>query len=87
MHFNGYDGFIEMTQGLKYISLEAIPLKLKCILTVMILSFGGLSVHMQIMSILSDTEIKYLPFLCARICHAVLSSLLMFILFDLWMGL
>ena len=79
------NGFIEMTQGLKYISLEAIPLKLKCILTVMILSFGGLSVHMQIMSILSDTGIKYLPFLCARICHAVISSLLMYILFDFWM--
>ena len=81
------NGFIEMTQGLKYISLEAIPLKLKCVLTVMILSFGGLSVHMQIMSILSDTDIKYLPFLCARICHAVLSSLLIFTFFDLWMDL
>ena len=81
------NGFIEMTQGLKYISLEAIPLKLKCILTVMILSFGGLSVHMQIMSILSDTDIKYLPFLCARICHAVISSLLMYILFDFWINL
>ena len=81
------NGFIEMTQGLKYISLEAIPLKLKCVLTVMILSFGGLSVHMQIMSILSDTDIKYLPFLCARISHAVISSLLMYILFDFWMNL
>lgn len=79
------NGFIEMTQGLKYISLEAIPLKLKCILTVMILSFGGFSVHMQIMSILSDTDIKYLPFLCARICHAVISSLLMYFGFDIWM--
>ncbi len=81
------NGFIEMTQGLKYISLEAIPLKLKCVLTVMILSFGGLSVHMQIMSILSDTEIRYLPFLCARVCHAVISSLFMYILFDFWMNL
>ena len=79
------NGFIEMTQGLKYISLEAIPLKLKCVLTVMILSFGGFSVHMQIMSILSDTDIKYLPFLCARICHAVISSLLMYFGFDIWM--
>ena len=81
------NGFIEMTHGLKYISLEAIPLKLKCVLTVMILSFGGLSVHMQIMSILSDTEIRYLPFLCARVCHAVISSLFMYILFDFWMNL
>lgn len=81
------NGFVEMTQGLKYISLEAIPLKLKSILTVMILSFGGLSVHMQIMSILSDTDIKYLPFLCARICHAIISSFLIYVLFDFWMNL
>ena len=81
------NGFVEMTQGLKYISLETIPLKLKCVLTVMILSFGGLSVHMQIMGILSDTDIKYLPFLCARVCHAIISSLLMFLLFDFWIGL
>ena len=80
------NGFIEMTQGLKYISKEAIPLKLKCILTVMILSFGGISVHMQIMSILSDTGIKYLPFLCARICHAIISSLIMFFLFNLYIN-
>lgn len=81
------NGFIEMTQGLKYISLEAIALKVKCIITVMILSFGGFSVHMQIMGILSDTDIPYLPFLCARVCHAIISSLLMFVLFDLWFGL
>ena len=81
------NGFVEMTQGLKYISLEAIPLKVKCVLTVMILSFGGLSVHIQIMGILSDTDIKYFPFLCARVCHAIISSLLIFILFDFWIGL
>lgn len=77
------NGFIEMTQGLKYISLEPIPLKMKCVLTSMILSFGGLSVHMQIMSILSETDIKYLPFLCSRIIHSIISSLIMFILFDI----
>lgn len=78
------NGFIEMTQGLKYISLEEIPLKIKCILSVMILSFGGLSVHMQIISIISDTKIKYLPFLICRILHAIISGLLTLILFDVW---
>lgn len=78
------NGAIEMTQGLKYVSLLEIPLKLKSILTVMILSFGGLSVHMQILSILSDTDIKYLPFLTARLLHSALSGLLLYFLFDLW---
>lgn len=78
------NGAVEMTQGLKYVSLLEIPLKLKSILTVMILSFGGLSVHMQILSILSDTDIKYLPFLTARLLHSALSGLLLYFLFDLW---
>ena len=78
------NGSIEMTQGLKYISLEPLPLKIKCTLSVMILSFGGFSVHLQIISILNDTEIKYLPFLIARISHAIISGFLTFILFDFW---
>lgn len=76
------NGFFEMTQGLKYISLENISLKLKAILCVVILSFGGFSVHIQIMSILSDTKVKYLPFLLCRIIHSIVSGILMFILFD-----
>lgn len=76
------NGFIEMTQGIKYISLEAIPLKLKSVLSVMIISFGGLSVHMQIMSVLSDTDIKYMPFLISRVLASIISSLSLFFIFD-----
>ena len=79
------NGMIEMTQGLKYISALHIPLDLKSSLTAMILSFGGFSVHMQVMSILSDTNVKYLPFLIARIMHATLAGLLVYFLFDPWM--
>lgn len=78
-------GFFEMTQGLKYISLLEIPLKLKSILTVMILSFGGFSVHMQLMGILSGSKINYFPYLTARLLHAFLASILVFITFDKWM--
>lgn len=81
------NGSIEMTQGLKYISLEAIPLKLKCVLSVMILSFGGLSVHMQIVSIISDTKIKYFPFLLSRVIHSIISGLLVYLLFNIWIDL
>lgn len=78
------NGFVEMTQGLKYVSLLNIPLKIKSVLTVMILSFGGCSVHMQVISILSDTKIKYLPFFTARVLHSALAGILVFSLFDLW---
>lgn len=78
------NGFIEMTQGLKYISILSIPLKFKAILSTMILSFGGLSIHMQIIGILSDTDIDYLPFLTARLLHSSISSILIFLLFDIF---
>ena len=78
------NGVIEMTQGLKYISLLHIPLELKSVLSVMILSFGGISVHMQMISILSDTGISYRPFFIARIIHATISGLLIYFLFDWW---
>lgn len=78
------NGTIEMTQGLKYVSILNIPLKLKSILTTMFLSFGGISVHMQIISILSDTKIKYMPFLTARLLHAAISGLMIYFIFDIW---
>ena len=78
------NGFFEMTQGLKYISLQDIPLKLKSVFSTMILSFGGLSVHMQIISIISDTKIRYLPFLVGRVIHTTFSSVLVYCLFDFW---
>lgn len=76
------NGMIEMTQGLKYVGLLPYPLKMKAILAVMMISFGGFSVHMQILSILSDTDIPYFPFLVARIFHAAIAGLLMYFLFD-----
>lgn len=78
------NGFVEMTQGLKYISILNIPLKFKATLSTMILSFGGLSVHMQIIGILSDTDIEYFPFLTARILHSAIASILVFLLFDIF---
>ena len=69
-------GFLEMTQGLKHVSLLNSSNNFKAILICMIISFGGLSVHTQILSIISDTKIKYKPFLLARIIHLVISALI-----------
>lgn len=73
-------GVLEMTGGLKYFSLLNVPLKFKAIFSVMVLAFGGLSVHTQVYSIIADTKIKYIPYLCARIMHIVLSGIIMYLL-------
>lgn len=77
------NGIIEMSQGLKYVSMLEISLHLKTTLSVMIISFGGLSVHLQVMSILSNTKVKYLPFLLSRIIHALIAGLIAFLIFPI----
>lgn len=78
------NGIIEMTQGLKYIGMLDLPLKLKTIISAMFISFGGISVHVQTISILSDTKIKYFPYLIARVAHAFIAGLLIYFTFDIW---
>ena len=46
-------GIIEMTSGLKYLSLSNLPLNIKLYTSVFFLSFGGLAIHFQIFSILN----------------------------------
>ncbi|MBP3461454.1 MAG: hypothetical protein J6K21_03485 [Bacilli bacterium] len=75
-------GILEMSGGINNISLLNIPLKNKCTLIGMVLSFGGLSVHMQIKSILSDTKIKYYPFFIARLIHSSITGIIIYFLFD-----
>ena len=73
-------GFLEMTQGLKHVSLLNISNNYKTMLICMIISFGGLSVHTQILSIISDTKIKYKPFLFARFIHVLISGFICYLL-------
>ena len=73
-------GILEFTQGLKYVSMLDVTNSFKSVLMAMFISFGGISVHMQILSIISDSKIKYQPFLCARFIHAAISGLLVFIM-------
>lgn len=72
------NGIFEITQGLKYISLLRIPVYNQALIAVFLISFGGLSVHMQVVSIISDTKIKYFPYFIARILHASISTLIFF---------
>ena len=73
-------GILEFTQGLKYTSMIDVEDKIKAILMAMFISFGGISVHMQILSIIGDTKIKYQPFLIARLIHASISGILVYLL-------
>ena len=74
-------GILEMTIGLKSIASLNIASIYKVVISSMILSFGGLSVHMQILSFIEDTNISYKSFFIARIYHSILSGVFAYILY------
>jgi len=72
-------GILEMTQGIKYTASLPLSLMWKAALMTAMISFGGFSVHMQVMSLLEDTDIPYRYFFFARVLHALLAvGLLLF---------
>ena len=77
-----FSGFLEMTQGVKYVSVLNIPIIIKASLITFIISFGGFSVHSQTLSIISDTDIEYKYFFIARVFHGFISSSLVFVLLS-----
>ena len=73
---------LEITMGLKSLSNLNISNIYKTIISSMALSFGGLSIHMQILSFIEEENISYKKFLIARIYHSILSGILAYILYK-----
>lgn len=73
-------GLFEFTIGINSISITNLPNIYKIILSSIFISFGGLSVHMQVKSQIKDTPINYKYFLLGRIYQVVLSIPISYIL-------
>ena len=73
-----------MTQGVKYVSMFNYSIIIKLIFITTFISFGGLSVHLQVSSIINDTKIKYKNFLIARGVHSFISIILVYIIYNLF---
>ncbi|OBZ09607.1 sporulation integral membrane protein YlbJ [Bacillus sp. FJAT-27264] len=77
-------GFFEVTLGVRSAgeAVSAVPLHFKIAAAAFILSWGGLSVHAQVASILNGTGLRYLPFMIARLVHGVLAASLALLLWQ-----
>jgi len=67
---------LELTSGLKELSMINFNNRMLIILSSCILSFGGLSVHMQVINELTDTDISYRNFFIGRIFQTTLSLII-----------
>lgn len=77
-------GILEMTSGINNIKILPIPLIIKSCLITFFICFGGISIHLQIMSILSDYNIHYNKYFICRILHSVISTCINIILTSIF---
>ena len=69
-------GFIEITQGLNYLSSSNLNINLKTIIASFFTSFGGFCIHLQVFSILDNKKIRYIPYFISRLLHGILSIII-----------
>jgi sporulation integral membrane protein YlbJ len=76
-------GLFEVTLGAKAAAAgTGLPFVSKAAIAAFVLSWAGLSVHAQIVSLLSRTPLRYAPFLAARFVHGVLAALAVVLLWT-----
>ena len=75
-------GILEITNGIYFTSNLPISIIYKATLITFFISFGGLCIHMQVLSILNKYKINYFNYLKTRFAHAIISSSIIFIILS-----
>ena len=79
-------GLFEITMGAEAISKTTkLSIAWQLSLISFILGFNGLSIHAQVVSLIASTDIRYFPYLIARIFHGFIASGLTLILYHMFM--
>ncbi len=75
-----YKGLLEMTVGINEISLSGTAgLRLKCAMASFLISFGGLSIMAQSMSVLSGLQIRLFTYIGIKLSHGVIAGILAYV--------
>ncbi|MDD5835843.1 MAG: hypothetical protein PUD34_01340 [bacterium] len=80
---NPFIGILEVTNGLNYLAKTPYPLYITSILILIYLNFGGLSIYMQIKSILNKTNISDTNYLYGRF-YAIIISIILYLFITLF---
>ncbi|GKU76021.1 sporulation integral membrane protein YlbJ [Paenibacillus sp. L3-i20] len=78
-------GLFEVTLGARASGTSETLLMHAVAMAAWVLSWSGLSVHAQIASLLSRTNLRYAPFLIARLLHGFIAMGLVYLLWG-WLG-
>lgn len=75
------NGLFDLTKGISSLILLSNSLT-KAILAICFISFGGIAIHMQVKSILTDTSIKYKNFLYGRFLGTFFALIIFLIIYK-----
>ena len=77
-----FTGIFEITNGINTIScIITKNLLINLIFTSFLLGFGGISVMLQVLSIISKTDLSAKPYIIGKLLHGIISAFFTFILF------
>lgn len=79
-------GFFEIDLGTVAASQAAAPFVQKALMASAVIAWSGLSVHGQVASVITGTDIRMGPYVLARLIHAVLAALATIVLVPLLLG-
>ncbi|UOF89700.1 sporulation integral membrane protein YlbJ [Fodinisporobacter ferrooxydans] len=79
-------GIFEIDIGASQASQVAAPMVQKFLIVSAIIAWSGLSVHGQVASVLTGTDIRMFPYIMARMFHAVLAAILTVVFYNLGFG-
>lgn len=77
-----FKGILEITNGLKILSSLSIDSTILLPIVATILGFGGLSVHMQVASIISNTDLSIKPYLLGKTLHGIFAGLITYFILN-----
>jgi sporulation integral membrane protein YlbJ len=77
------NGILEITNGINGISLiNTIPYIERLTIIAFILGFGGFSVHMQVLSITSNSDLSIKPYLVGKFMQGIFASIYTYLLMN-----
>lgn len=74
-----FKGILEITSGLKLMANISLDYKVLLPLVALILGFGGISVHMQVASIISNTNLSIKPYLIGKTLHGIFAGIITYL--------
>ena len=80
-----FTGIFEITNGISLVSNIAIKeLSTNIILTSFLLGFGGISILLQVWSIVAKTDLSIKPYIYGKVLHGIISAIYTFLFINIF---